>query len=92
MATPDDQPLFRARNLAKTHQTGEVTVRALHDVDLDIRRGEFIVLLGPSGSGKSTLLHVGFVFQFSGGEQQRVAIAQAIVARPEVLQCDVVYP
>ena len=47
MAAPDDQPLFRARNLAKTYHTGEVTVRALHHVDLDIRRGEFIVLLGP---------------------------------------------
>jgi putative ABC transport system ATP-binding protein len=58
MAAPDDQPLFRARNLAKTYHTGEVTVRALHGVDLDIRRGEFIVLLGPSGSGKSTLLNI----------------------------------
>jgi ABC-type glutathione transport system ATPase component len=58
VATPDDQPLFRARNLAKTYHTGEVTVRALHGVDLDIRRGEFIVLLGPSGSGKSTLLNI----------------------------------
>jgi ABC-type lipoprotein export system ATPase subunit len=58
MAPPDDQPLFRARNLAKTYHTGEVTVRALHGVDLDIRRGEFIVLLGPSGSGKSTLLNI----------------------------------
>ena len=58
MATPDDQPLFRARHLAKTYHTGEVTVRALHHVDLDIRRGEFIVLLGPSGSGKSTLLNI----------------------------------
>jgi putative ABC transport system ATP-binding protein len=58
MATPDDQPLFRARALAKTYRTGEVTVRALHGVDLDVRRGEFIVLLGPSGSGKSTLLNI----------------------------------
>ncbi len=58
MATPDDQPLFRARNLAKTYRTGEVTVRALHHVDLDVLRGEFIVPLGPSGSGKSTLLNI----------------------------------
>lgn len=164
-----DDIVFRARGLGKTYGQGAAQVRALHDVDLDIRRGEFIVLLGPSGSGKSTLLnilggldvpsagdvsfgehrlsgvgeaeltsyrreHVGFVFQFynlipsltvrenvalvtdiaanpmpideaialvglsgradhfpaqlSGGEQQRVAVARAIVKRPDVLLCD----
>ncbi|HEX7435612.1 MAG TPA: ABC transporter ATP-binding protein [Caldimonas sp.] len=50
--------VFRARGLAKTYRTGEVEVHALRDVDLDITRGEFIVLLGPSGSGKSTLLNI----------------------------------
>jgi putative ABC transport system ATP-binding protein len=51
-------PVFRARGLAKTYGSGDVQVRALRDVDLDVRRGEFIVLLGPSGSGKSTLLNI----------------------------------
>ncbi len=37
---------------------GDVEVHALRDVDLDLLRGEFIVLLGPSGSGKSTLLNI----------------------------------
>ncbi|HJV71568.1 MAG TPA: ABC transporter ATP-binding protein [Ideonella sp.] len=50
--------LFRARGLSKVYRTGEVEVVALRDVDLDIARGEFIVLLGPSGSGKSTLLNI----------------------------------
>ena len=50
--------VFRARGLTKTYRTGEVEVHALSGVDLDIARGEFIVLLGPSGSGKSTLLNI----------------------------------
>jgi putative ABC transport system ATP-binding protein len=50
--------LFHARGLVKTYRTGEVEVHALRDVDLDVARGEFIVLLGPSGSGKSTLLNI----------------------------------
>jgi len=51
-------PVFTARGLTKTYRTGEIEVRALREVDLDVGAGEFIVLLGPSGSGKSTLLNI----------------------------------
>jgi putative ABC transport system ATP-binding protein len=163
------QAVFHVHGVTKIYQVGEVQVKALNGIDLDLLGGEFVVLLGPSGSGKSTLLnilggldvptagevfyfdhnlsryddkeltrfrreHVGFVFQFynlipsltalenvalvaeiaenpmdseealnlvdlgdrfhhfpaqlSGGEQQRIAIARAIVKRPDVLLCD----
>jgi putative ABC transport system ATP-binding protein len=50
--------VFHARGLSKVYRVGEVEVHALHEVDLDLYRGEFVVLLGPSGSGKSTLLNI----------------------------------
>lgn len=50
--------LFRLRNISKTYLMGEVEVRALEKVDLDLYESEFVVLLGPSGSGKSTLLNI----------------------------------
>src|SRR6476620_1326518 len=50
--------VFCARGLSKSYGSGDTRVNALTDVDLEIVRGEFIVLLGPSGSGKSTLLNI----------------------------------
>ena len=153
----------------KSYRSGEVRTDALRGIDLDIKKGEFIVILGPSGSGKSTMLNLmggldqptkgtvtvngtllgdlddkaltrfrrdvsGFVFQefnllptlnayenveigarlssdpygieealgmvglegyaarfpheLSGGEQQRVSIARAIVKKPKILFAD----
>ena len=47
-----------ARGLTRTYRMGEVLVYALRGVDFELRRGEFVVLLGASGSGKSTLLNL----------------------------------
>ena len=55
---PEGGPLFRARGLTKIYPSGDVKVRALDGVDLDLFAGELVVLLGASGSGKSTLLNI----------------------------------
>jgi putative ABC transport system ATP-binding protein len=47
-----------ARGLTKVYDMGEVKVHALRQTDLQLNRGELVVILGPSGSGKSTLLNI----------------------------------
>ncbi len=58
MSTATAEPVFVARGLTKIYRMGEVEVPALRGLDLELYRGELVVLLGPSGSGKSTLLNI----------------------------------
>jgi putative ABC transport system ATP-binding protein len=58
MFRDDPTPAVRVRNLVKTFGEGRTEVQALRGVDLDVRRGELMAIMGPSGSGKSTLLHI----------------------------------
>src|SRR5882672_2572737 len=63
-----DNAVIRAAGITKIYREGAADLRALSDVDLEIRAGELTLLMGPSGSGKTTLLSIlGCILRASGG-------------------------
>ena len=63
------KPVIKLEEIQKTYQTGEVEVKAVNGVSLEIFRGEFVALMGASGSGKSTMMNtIGCLDRPTGGK------------------------
>ena len=75
-------PVIQLRELVRTYKTGEVEVKAVRGVTLDIHRGEFVAIMGSSGSGKSTLMNtIGCLDQPTSGTYLLDGVAVADLDR-----------
>ncbi len=57
-ANADSPPMLRLHDIRKSYVMGDQVVQALDGLNMEIRNGEFVAIMGPSGSGKSTLMHI----------------------------------
>ena len=78
-------PVIQLRELVRTYKTGEVEVKAVRGVTLDIHRGEFVAIMGSSGSGKSTLMNtIGCLDQPTSGIYLLDGVAVADLDRKQL--------
>ena len=69
--TTETGALVRVQGVTKSFRRGSEEIHVLTNLDLEVKRGEFLALMGPSGSGKSTLLHlIGGLDRASAGTVQ----------------------
>jgi putative ABC transport system ATP-binding protein len=79
------QPVIQLRNLVRTYISGEVEVKAVRGITLDIHRGEFVAVMGASGSGKSTLMNtLGCLDQPTSGDYLLDGVAVAGLNRKQL--------
>jgi putative ABC transport system ATP-binding protein len=85
--------LIELREVTKIYGQGHAAMRALDGIDLSIRRGEFVAVMGPSGSGKSTCMNIlgcldtptGGVYRFEGVNVGRLSRDQRALLRRHYL-------
>ena len=54
----DEKSMIKIKNMKRYYRNGEVVVKALNGISFEIKRGEFIAIMGASGSGKTTVLRI----------------------------------
>jgi putative ABC transport system ATP-binding protein len=81
---PSSAPVIQLRDLVKTYKTGEVEVKAVRGVTLNIQRGDFVAVMGASGSGKSTLMNtLGCLDQPTSGDYRLDGVGVAGLDRKQ---------
>lgn len=77
-------PLIRLAGITKTYGRGQAAFQALKGIDLDIRAGDFVAVMGPSGSGKSTVMNIlGCLDVPSGGSYRFQNVAVEALSRTQ---------
>ncbi|WP_333707665.1 ABC transporter ATP-binding protein [Tepidimonas ignava] len=84
MSTSASAPLIALLGVQRTYGSGAAAFQALRGVDLEVRAGEFVAIMGPSGSGKSTAMNIlGLLDTPSVGEYRFQGVAVQRLARDE---------